>query len=282
MVPNRLYKLPMVADGADVCGMHEHLDMHALVAKLIPDGMPIMSVTMQRLKYTEVRGDTFDVSGVAEENCYAEIDCEGVKNEAGKIDDALGHAEPSAVESDEDEKLLPQSRLPRHERRRMLSSPDVAIVEHVADALGLVPAEVLAAVDGGDSDEGAASSEGGSDVLADGDECDVAPKEPDVATPANIVEFLSADTTDAVTDLLPDFVMNHRWEVVRRSDAVVVSKTRCIQGRCLRADCRVHGTKCKMHEDYRGERFVLEAELMKWAIACVGMDIDQHMDLVGS
>ena len=79
--------------------------------------------------------------------------------------------------------------------------------------------------------------------------------------------------TDDVAANMPYSESNGQWDVAVRSTGAVLNKTRCIVGRSLKADCRLHsvyGSPCKY------------AQFMLWSIAGKSMTAEEHNDVAAS
>ena len=134
-------------------------------------------------------------------------------------------------------------------------------------------------VDQGDDMEELAEEDKTEEVLEDEGEIEA-------VTPDNCIRVLEGScSTDEVAASMPDFESNDRWEIVVRSSGAVLSKTRCIVGRSLKTDCRLHsvsGSPCKLHLDICGDFHRLNAQLMLWSIAGQSMTAEQHKDVAAS
>lgn len=275
-------KIPC-ASGVNI-GMFKHFSLHEWVDEVVPEHMNVADVTARKLVYREIGGDRFAAEGESEPPFVFQLTVEDPL--AGLHPDPHGEG-ASDPESDWDS-LVPKP--PSFGRGRKMRAPRVCdgVAHAIAQAIGFEVSEEpsLAIGDLPDSDHADTSlSESSSEHASDSehiDDSDSGMPAPVVVGPtaANCMTFLHVlESTDAVTHMLPDFVMTPAWDVKCVSTGRMLAKIRCINGSSLRIDCKAEGhVRCKAHADIKGDFIKLNVALMLWAIAGSCMSADQHLE----
>ena len=274
-------RLPFVSAEVST-GMFKHMSFDVLIASLVPEREDVLSVNIALLMYTELGGDRFRVLGVSEPACERSI----VLADVLAADDAVP-VHPTPASEDDMWDVLPNPLRVFGSTVQQANVDGVHEVDEIAEVVCGADHEGIVAALNGDKDNvddeahllqifGDFSSDDGS-AFDDLDEAGVCVGDVGVApTVENCIDTLSnVQNTDAVTAVLSEFDMDFMWVVWQRSTNRMLSKSRCIVGRSMRADCRVH-SGCKIHMDIADNIHQLNVQIMLWSIAGGHTSVEEH------